>query len=58
MPSPTSPIIPIEAHPPAHVQLRVDPTLRELSAERGIEHAACVRLTGIYHDLIRYRAEA
>ena len=35
----------------------LDQTIQELSAERGIEDAACVRLTGIYHNLIRYWAE-
>ncbi len=30
----------------------------KLSAERGFEDAACVRLTGIYHNLIRYWADA
>jgi len=36
----------------------LDQTIQELSAERGIEDAACVRLTGIYHNLIRYWADA
>ena len=35
----------------------LDQTIQELSAERGIEDAACVRLTGIYHNLIRHWAE-
>ena len=35
----------------------LDQTIQELSAERGIEDAACVRLTGIYHNLIRCWAE-
>jgi PKHD-type hydroxylase len=35
----------------------LDQTIQELSAERGIEDAACVRLTGIYHNLIRTWAE-
>ena len=35
----------------------LDQTIQELSAERGIEDAACVRLTGIYHNLIRQWAE-
>jgi PKHD-type hydroxylase len=35
----------------------LDQTIQELSTERGIEDAACVRLTGIYHNLIRYWAE-
>ena len=36
----------------------LDQTIQELSAERGIEDPACVRLTGIYHNLIRYWADA
>jgi PKHD-type hydroxylase len=36
----------------------LDQTIQQLSAERGIEDAACVRLTGIYHNLIRYWADA
>ena len=36
----------------------LDQTIQELSAERGVEDAACVRLTGIYHNLIRYWADA
>jgi len=35
----------------------LDQTIQELSAERGAEDAACVRLTGIYHNLIRYWAD-
>jgi PKHD-type hydroxylase len=35
----------------------LDQTIQELSVERGIEDAACVRLTGIYHNLIRQWAE-
>src|SRR5262247_2191017 len=35
----------------------LDQTIQELSAERGIEDAACVRLTGVYHNLIRYWAD-
>jgi PKHD-type hydroxylase len=35
----------------------LDQTIQQLSAERGIEDAACVRLTGIYHNLIRYWAD-
>jgi PKHD-type hydroxylase len=35
----------------------LDQTIQELSAERGVEDAACVRLTGIYHNLIRYWAD-
>ena len=35
----------------------LDQTIQELSAERGVEDAACVRLTGIYHNLIRTWAE-
>jgi PKHD-type hydroxylase len=36
----------------------LDQTIQELSAERGIEDPACVRLTGIYHNLVRYWADA
>jgi PKHD-type hydroxylase len=36
----------------------LDQTIQQLSGERGIEDAACVRLTGIYHNLIRYWADA
>jgi PKHD-type hydroxylase len=36
----------------------LDQTVQQLSAERGIEDAACVRLTGIYHNLIRCWADA
>lgn len=36
----------------------LDQTIQELSAERGIADPACVRLTGIYHNLIRYWADA
>jgi len=35
----------------------LDQTIQELSAERGAEDAACVRLTGTYHNLIRYWAD-
>jgi len=35
----------------------LDETIQELSAERGVEDAACVRLTGIYHNLIRAWAD-
>ena len=35
----------------------LDQTIQELTAERGLEDAACVRLTGIYHNLIRYWAD-
>jgi PKHD-type hydroxylase len=35
----------------------LDQTIQELSAERGIEDPACVRLTGIYHNLIRHWAD-
>jgi PKHD-type hydroxylase len=34
-----------------------DQTIQELSLERGVEDAACVGLTGIYHNLIRYWAD-
>jgi len=36
----------------------LDQTIQELSAERGVEDAACVRLTGIYHNRIRAWADA
>jgi PKHD-type hydroxylase len=36
----------------------LDQTIQELSAEKGVEDPACVRLTGIYHNLIRYWADA
>jgi PKHD-type hydroxylase len=36
----------------------LDQTIQDLSAERGVDDAACVRLTGIYHNLIRYWADA
>jgi len=36
----------------------LEETIQELSAERGMEDAACVRLTGIYHNLIRAWADA
>jgi PKHD-type hydroxylase len=32
-------------------------TIRELTADRGIDDAACVRLTGLYHNLIRHWAD-
>ena len=35
----------------------LDQTIQELSLGRGVEDAACVRLTGIYHNLIRYWAD-
>jgi PKHD-type hydroxylase len=35
----------------------LDQTIQQLSLERGVEDAACVRLTGIYHNLIRYWAD-
>jgi PKHD-type hydroxylase len=35
----------------------LDQTIQQLSAERGIEDPACVRLTGIYHNLIRHWAD-
>ena len=41
----------------AKEQVKHNNQLPEDSAERGIEDAACVRLTGIYHNLIRYWAE-
>jgi predicted 2-oxoglutarate/Fe(II)-dependent dioxygenase YbiX len=36
----------------------LDQTIQELTVERGLEDPACVRLTGIYHNLIRYWADA
>jgi PKHD-type hydroxylase len=36
----------------------LDQTVQQLSAERGVEDPVCVRLTGIYHNLIRYWADA
>jgi PKHD-type hydroxylase len=36
----------------------LDQTIQQLSTERGVEDAACVRLTGIYHNLIRTWADA
>ena len=36
----------------------LDQTIQELSAQRGVDDPACVRLTGIYHNLIRYWADA
>jgi PKHD-type hydroxylase len=36
----------------------LDQTIQQLSAEKGVEDPVCVRLTGIYHNLIRYWAEA
>ena len=36
----------------------LDQTIRELAAEKGVADPACVRLTGIYHNLIRYWADA
>ena len=36
----------------------LDQTIQELTVERGVADAACVRLTGIYHNLIRYWADA
>ncbi len=35
----------------------LDQTIQELSGERGVEDETCVRLTGIYHNLIRRLAE-
>jgi PKHD-type hydroxylase len=35
----------------------LDQTIQQLSLERGVEDAACVRLTGIYHNLIRHWAD-
>ena len=31
--------------------------LDQIIEKRGIDNSACVRLTGIYHNLIRYWAE-
>jgi PKHD-type hydroxylase len=36
----------------------LDQTIQELTAEKGIDDAVCVRLTGLYHNLIRYWADA
>jgi PKHD-type hydroxylase len=36
----------------------LDQTIQELTAEKGIDDAACVRLTGLYHNLVRYWADA
>ncbi|RTL68573.1 MAG: Fe2+-dependent dioxygenase [Hyphomicrobiales bacterium] len=36
----------------------LDQTIQDLTMEKGIEDPACVRLTGIYHNLIRLWAEA
>lgn len=36
----------------------LDQSIQELSAEKGVEDAACVKLTGIYHNLIRLWAQA
>jgi PKHD-type hydroxylase len=35
----------------------LDQTIQELSLERGVADAACVRRTGVYHNLIRYWAD-
>ncbi len=35
----------------------LDRTIQELQAERGLEDPQSVRLTGIYHNLIRHWAE-
>jgi PKHD-type hydroxylase len=36
----------------------LDQTIQELTAEKGTDDAVCVRLTGLYHNLIRYWADA
>lgn len=36
----------------------LDLIVQELSAEKGVEDPVCVRLTGIYHNCMRYRADA
>lgn len=36
----------------------LDQSIQELSAQKGVEDPICVRLTGIYHNLIRYWADA
>lgn len=36
----------------------LDQSIQELAFERGIDDAVCVRLSGIYHNLIRAWAEA
>ena len=35
----------------------LDQTIQKLTTERGVDNAEVVRLTGIYHNLIRYWAE-
>lgn len=35
----------------------LDQTIQELSVERGVDDPACVRLTGIYHNLLRQWAD-
>lgn len=35
----------------------LDQTIQELSSERGVKDEACIRLTGIYHNLVRKWAE-
>jgi PKHD-type hydroxylase len=36
----------------------LDQGIQELTAQKGVEDPVCVRLTGIYHNLIRYWADA
>jgi PKHD-type hydroxylase len=36
----------------------LDQSIQELTAQKGVEDPVCVRLTGIYHNLIRYWADA
>jgi PKHD-type hydroxylase len=36
----------------------LDQTIQELTVEKGIDDAVCVRLTGLYHNLVRYWADA
>jgi PKHD-type hydroxylase len=42
---------------PRSMLFDIDQTIQELQAERGPTDPASVRLTGIYHNLIRYWAE-
>lgn len=42
---------------PRSMLFDLDQTIQELQAERGLEDPASVRLTGIYHNLIRHWAD-
>jgi PKHD-type hydroxylase len=42
---------------PRSMLFDLDQTIQELQAERGLEDPTSVRLTGIYHNLIRHWAE-